>query len=1038
MAIMKDIKNTKYAGESFVYECIKENLPDDVICYYNREVEGKQFDFCLLIENMGVVIIEVKGWRPNHIIKVSSPDEIITTLYDEPVISPKKQANGYKFNLQNIYNKKFNINPLIMDLVCYPFISLSEYKKIGLDIVSEEEFTLFKEDIENPKKFANKIATVYKKLKHLEKYCDKTIGDTYKKCKVPFEGYANTLTIDSHDYDYSELRVFSESVLITNITEITDRYFKGVKQIIFVKTQDEANQIIRNINSKFKSMGLTVLKRNIALSNIADDAFELGKKLYTFFNFELYVIESINQYFDKNTIITNGNTGLYTYAISRLSEITPFNYQQYMVEHAPIDKHVQVKAGAGTGKTFSMISRIAFICNPSSGAEIYDIKNEIAMLTFTRDAADNMKRRLKQAFLNYFLITKEKKYLDAVSGIENMCISTIHSFTKNIISNTSTALGIGGDFRTISGGYQRQLIFDEYLSDYLEKKNKEEPLFFDTIPMNMYEFRKRMLVFADSLYEKGFDVKSSTLEAFGTPPSELAFFNEFIEEVIVKTEKEYSKLLTDNNAVSLKEYMLYLNKCVDDNSFNTNLYKYKYIFIDEFQDVDDPQINAFLSMQLKIGFKFFIVGDLKQSIYRFRGATMAAFDKMGCSNTDIWNDYSLNSNYRTDTKLLDTYHPIFYYMNSNKLLPYDEKKDRLKGMITGMDSDNFFETVPFSKDDEDSRFDKLFKLIMDRKKVLEDRIKGKDLSEAERTIAILVRKNYQIAEIIREVRGYPDLLIETDTSGDLYQLQSTIDLAKMTAALCNPRNYIYLLDLIMSNNINISIPVEKLLYLTDEEKLNVLTGFLDQYFTKVMNCNWLKLVSEVQNKPVLMMLRTIYEKTQPWKSYSADEGKQLYYRMNYDLVFEELTNDNKNFYITIESINESLHLLMKIGAQKNSKTPEGSDKQIHIICTTVHKSKGLEYDSVYLPYTYEKIDKLQRDGIETTFVNGNVGYSISVNDYSYSNNFFYAEDEIKENMMEETRILYVALTRAINKFVWFKSVKQNGVCWGRLLDNSEV
>ena len=212
---MKDIKNTKYAGESFVYECIKENLPDDVICYYNREVEGKQFDFCLLIENMGVVIIEVKGWRPNHIIKVSSPDEIITTLYDEPVISPKKQANGYKFNLQNIYNKKFNINPLIMDLVCYPFISLSEYKKIGLDIVSEEEFTLFKEDIENPKKFANKIATVYKKLKHLEKYCDKTIGDTYKKCKVPFEGYANTLTIDSHDYDYSELRVFSESVLIT-------------------------------------------------------------------------------------------------------------------------------------------------------------------------------------------------------------------------------------------------------------------------------------------------------------------------------------------------------------------------------------------------------------------------------------------------------------------------------------------------------------------------------------------------------------------------------------------------------------------------------------------------------------------------------------------------------------------------------------------------------------------------------------------------------------------------------------------------------
>ena len=1038
MAIIKDIKNTKYAGESYVYDCIKENLPDDVVCYYNREVEGKQFDFCLLIENMGVVIIEVKGWKPNHIVKVQSPDEIITTLYEKPVLSPKKQANGYKFNLQNVYNKKYNINPLIMDLVCYPFISLSEYKKIGLDIVSEEEFTLFKEDIENPKRFANKIATIYKKSKHLEKYCDKTIGETYKKCKVPFEGYSNTLINDSNDYDYSELRVYSESVLLTNITEITDRYFKGVKQIVFVKSQEEADQIIRNINSKFKSMGLTVNKRNIELANDDDDTFELGKKYYAFFNFELYVIDVIDHYIEKNIIITNGNTGLNSEAILKLSDISSFNYQQYLVEHAPVDKHVQVKAGAGTGKTFSMISRIAFICNPSSGAEIYDIKNEIAMLTFTRDAADNMKRRLKQAFLNYFLITKEKKYLDAVSGIENMCISTIHSFTKNIISNTSTALGIGGDFRTFSGGYQRQLIFDECLSDYLEKKNKEEPLFFDNIPMNMYEFRKRMLVFADSLYEKGFDVKDSSLDAFGTPPSELSFFNEFIEEVIVKTEKEYSKLLTDNNAVSLKEYMLYLNKCVDDKSFNTNLYKYKYIFIDEFQDVDDPQINAFLTMQSRIGFYFFIVGDLKQSIYRFRGATMAAFDKMGCSNTEIWNEYSLNSNYRTDVKLLDTFHPIFNYMNSNNLLPYDENKDRLKGMINGMDTDCYFETVVYSKDDEGTRFDNLFKLIAERKDVLEERIKKKDLSESERTIAILVRKNSQIAEIIREAKGYEDLFIETDTSGDLYQLQSTIDLSKLTAALCNPRNYIFLLDLIMSNNISISIPIEKLLYLSDDEKLDVLTGFLDQYFTKIMNCDWLKLVSEVQNKPVLMMLRNIYEKTQPWKLYSSDEDKQLYYRMNYDLVFEELTNDNKNFYLTIESINESLHLLMKIGAQKNSKTPEDSNNQIHIICTTVHKSKGLEYDSVYLPYTYGKIDELQRDGLETTFVNGNVGYCISVNGYSYTNNFFYAEDEIKENMMEESRILYVALTRAINKFVWFKSAKQNGTCWGKLLDNSEV
>lgn len=1038
MAIIKDVKNTKYAGESLVYDCIKDNLPDNVICYYNREVEGKQFDYCLLIEGMGIFLIEVKGWTPDNIIKVVSPDEIYTTLYDKPVISPKKQANSYKFSLINTYEDKFNINPLVMDLVCYPFISLSEYKKIGLDIASEEEFTLFKEDIFNPKRFADKLAKVYKKSKYSEKYRDKLIGSTYAKSKILFEGYSNQVKSNPSINDYSELRIYPNTVLLNEIVDISEHYFKGVKQIVFVNTQEEADQIIRNISSKFNSLGLTVKKRNIEICNDNSDIFEYGKKSYSFFNFELYVVNGIKDISDDYMIIKNGDVNSSNSIIVELSKRCSFNYQQYKIEHAPIDKHIQVKAGAGTGKTFSMISRISFICNQSSGSDVFDVKNEIAMLTFTRDAADNMKRRIKQAFLNYYLITKDNKYLNLVSGIENMCISTIHSFTGDIIRNTSTALGIGGDFRTISGNYQKQLIFDDYLSSFLERKNSEDAMFFNNIPMSMYDFRKRMLTFSDSLYEKGFDIKTSTIKAFGVAPTELSFFNEFIEEVIAKTELDFSKLLFDNNAISLKEYMLYLNKCVNDESFNTNLYKYKYIFIDEFQDVDDPQIYAFLKMQDKIGFKFFIVGDLKQSIYRFRGATMAAFDKMGCDNSELWNDYSLNVNYRTDSTLLDTFHPIFNNMGLRGMIPYNAEEDRLKSDINGKDSELSFEVINYNKNDEESKFDKLFNSIIERKKILEERLNKDDLSDAERTIAILVRKNSQINEIVREARNYEDIFIETDSSGDLYQLQSTIDLAKLTAALCNPRNYVYLLDLLMSNNVNISIPVENLIDMTDYEKLSILTDYLDQYFFTIMECKWSDIVSDIQNKPVLMMLRRIYDSTQPWKSYSRDENRQLYYRMNYDLVFEELTNDNKNHYLTIESINESLHLSMEIGTAKNSKTIEDIEKKIHVICTTVHKSKGLEYDSVFLPYTNGKIDELQKNGLETTVENDKVGYCISVDGFSYSNDLFYEEDEIKENMMEESRILYVALTRAINKFVWLRYDQQNGDCWGEMLDHSEV
>lgn len=48
-----------------------------------------------------------------------------------------------------------------------------------------------------------------------------------------------------------------------------------------------------------------------------------------------------------------------------------------MIEHAPIDKNIVVKAGAGTGKTFSMISRISFICHQASNANILDVKMKL-------------------------------------------------------------------------------------------------------------------------------------------------------------------------------------------------------------------------------------------------------------------------------------------------------------------------------------------------------------------------------------------------------------------------------------------------------------------------------------------------------------------------------------------------------------------------------------------------------------------------------------------------------------------------------------
>lgn len=1034
MAKMMDIKDETYAGEQKVYECIESNLPNEVICYYNREINGKQLDFCLVIEHMGMLVIEVKGWTTSNIIKVCTPDCIKTNLYLEPIGSPKKQARSYKFALVNTFNNKYCINPLVMDMVCYPFISEYEYKQCGLNMVSEPEFTLFKEDIEDSMKFAKKIANVWSKSN--QAMYDKMVGDVYDLCRKYFE-----IVVDKENDNiapYSELRIYPENISLSDIEDIVTAYFSGVKQSVFVANEDVVKQIARNISNKFDADGLYLKGRNFIINAHKDNTIVMKNGSVSFFNFEAFTIDDLKEIVSTNILIRNGQIGVdEENAVNSVAQNSKFNLQQYMIEHAPVESNIVVKAGAGTGKTFSMISRICFICHQASNANILDVKNEIAMLTFTTEAATNMKSRLKQAFMNYFVLTKNKKYLDMISGIENMRISTIHSFSNLVIKDTSLPLGIGMDFTTISGSYQKQKIFDRYFNEYLRQKNEEEPMFFGNIPGSIYDFRKLLLRFADMLYNKGYDIKEASEDVFGNPIAAMPYMKEIIQEVIIKTEQTYSEYLYENNSVSLSEYMLYLNKCVNDDSFNKNLYSYKYIFIDEFQDVDDSQIAAFLEMQKKLDFKFFIVGDLKQSIYRFRGATMDAFNKIGCNTTE-WKEYTLNINYRTDMRLLDKFATLFNYMGDRNLIPYVEAKDRLIGanINSCMDAGELVEVYAYSKNEEkeDVVYKTLFDKIRKRKTEIELNESFSKLSIAEKTIAILVRTNFQIAMILRKAKNQDDIFIESDSNGDLYRIQPSIDLCKLTSALTNPRNPVYLFDLLLSNNVNIKFPAEKLIGMSENEKLEYLVECLNGFYKNVMNLSWSELVFEVQSKPVLMVLRKIYEASKPWKTYSSDEAKQLYYRMNYDLVFEDLSKEGKYSYLTLDSINESLHILINVGSERASRSVTDGGDYVRVVCTTVHKSKGLEYDTVIMPITTNSINTMHRNGLDITYVDGKVGYCFSIEGKSMTNEYFYTQDEIAEIEMEESRILYVALTRAINKFCWFHKIDSKGNTWGKLLE----
>ena len=1034
MATMKDKQPDAYEGERKVWQCINDNLPEDIVCYYNREVKGREFDFCLLIKDVGFMIIEVKGWNKSHINKVVSPDEIIMAD-GKTEDSPRKQARSYSFKLKNLMNEKYGINPLVMNMVCYPFISEAEYSKLGLRVVSEPEYTLFSEDIESAYSFSRKILGVYQDSQQIN--FDKMIGDKYDIARHHFEPSYVVTPPAQNVIPYSCLSVFSEGITLTNINDIISSYFKGMKQIVFTKGISDLEVIAKQLSEAFTRNHIMIKEGNLAInsSDSKETIITVKNNRISVFNFEAIFIEddiTISSFQTYNGKLSNEQES----ELANIAAVTNFNIDQFHIEHAEIGCDIQVKAGAGTGKTYSMVSRIAFLCSHASNSGVFNPATEIAMLTFTDDAALNMKSRLKQLFVNYFILTNNTQYLEMVTNIEKMRISTIHSFAKEIISNTAITLGIGTDFTTIVGKYDKQKIFDRLFTAYLEEENKRNPIFFNGLPMGIEEFRKLMLDVANKLYEKGCDIKTLDMSSWGIAPVELPYLNKIIEQVVVETEKEYSKLLIDNNAVALSEYMIHLSKCIDNEAFNTNLYEFKYVFIDEFQDTDDAQIASFIAMQKKLGFNFFIVGDLKQSIYRFRGATMTAFEKMGCDN-DNWLSFTLNINYRSDKRLLSRFDKIFFYMNSINLLKYERDVDELRGVkVNNICDDLLVVPIPYHNSDKMNStdyYDMLFKAIEEQRQRIAAEMETKTLSKNERTIAILTRSNYQINEILKEAKKR-EIIIESDNNSDLYRLAPSTDLCRLTSALCNPYNLTYLYDLIHSRNVNVIFDIRSIIGKTDEEKTAIFIDCLDKFYNSVMGKTWKQLIRDIQNEPVLKTLRLIYEATKPWKAFSpSDEYMQEYYRANYELVFEELSKMNKKSYLTLDSINESLHINIMTGTEAKSREIDIDSEDIRVICLTVHKSKGLEYGTVIMPATDEEIDKPHKNGLEVSYIDGKIGYCLSANGNQYSNSFYETKTEIKEMMMEESRILYVAMTRAIDNFIWFINLDAKGNNWGEML-----
>ncbi len=279
-----------------------------------------------------------------------------------------------------------------------------------------------------------------------------------------------------------------------------------------------------------------------------------------------------------------------------------------------------VLAGAGSGKTKVLTTRIAYLINEKNVDS-----SSILAITFTNKAAKEMKDRVIKLIGNIGY---------------SMKISTFHSFGLSILKEHCDLLGYSKNFTIIDSDDSMTLI-----KKIVKDLNLDSKIFNPKMIRNKISGAKNELM---------------------DPAEYVRFANTDMEEKIVSVYERYQKRLKLNNSFDFDDLLMLPIKLLKENPDVLKQYqeKFKYVMVDEYQDTNQAQYILTKMMSAKYK-NICVVGDNDQSIYMFRGANyrnILNFEK-DYKNTSV---ILLEENYRSTKNILDVANSIIKNNKSRK------------------------------------------------------------------------------------------------------------------------------------------------------------------------------------------------------------------------------------------------------------------------------------------------------------------------------------------------------------------------------------
>ena len=628
-----------------------------------------------------------------------------------------------------------------------------------------------------------------------------------------------------------------------------------------------------------------------------------------------------------------------------------------------------VLAGAGSGKTTVLVQRIAFILKYGNAYFCDDVPEEMLMEAFVEKLEETAKdpdnKEMTEGAMKLFARPEAYPYQILAITFTNKAANEIKSRLESALGESALDIW-AGTFHSVCARLLRMHIdrlgFDTSFTIYdTDDQKRLMKSIMNELSVNDKTFPvKSVLSQISSAKEKLEDCK--TYEANVGQ-------HDIRRKTVARLYKEYEKRKRAANALDFDDLILLTVKLLEEDGEIREKYRrrFKYVLVDEYQDTNKAQFRL-TELLCNENNNIMVVGDDDQSIYKFRGATIdniLGFDNH-FKDTKV---VKLEQNYRSSSMIVGA---------ANSVIA-NNKGRKGKTLWTGNAEGDPITVKNCENQNSEAQYivNKISDLVADGSHKFED-------------FAILYRMNAQSnsLETAFAKSGIPYRII-----GGLrfYERMEIKDVIAYLCALANPGDSLRLKRIINTPKRGIGdATVEALEMISIDEGKNMLEVAKNASAYPALSRSASKLTKfadmmyELRNGYEQLSIGVLVEKVLAktgYMEYLAEldkaEAKDRTANVK-ELVSNAVQYENTTPDATLASFLEEVALVADI---------DNYDKDANaVVMMTVHSAKGLEFPVVFLP------------GMEEGVFPGNQTIA-----------------EADEEMEEERRLAYVAITRAMKK-----------------------